>query len=174
LTTIDIFGRHERKKKEDMGICYTEQCVIGLYVISFLTIKKCPKDLLMNESYYIATKKMKYPNMRERVLDKQGIPATCLCFNILKTMFREHNQYFSINDLRALHAAKKKDIELICQGLRKVDFISSNPMNPNEFKYNTHCSQEILQCNFERYIVEVETESIPIYQYLPYSPSSAE
>lgn len=107
-------------------------------------------------------------------IDKHGVPTTYLCFNILKTMLREHNIYFSMQDLCALHAARKKDVELICRSLHDVDFISRNPINSNEIKYNIHCDQENLQCAFERYLVEVREDSIPVHRHLPYGPHSRE
>ncbi len=112
------------------------------------------------------------PDMIEETLDKHGRPTTYLCFNILKTMLREHNKYLSTKELCALLAAKRPDVELICKGLCDADYISRNPVNPDEFKYNIHCSQDTLQCNFERYLVDVETRPIPIHRHLPYSPSA--
>jgi hypothetical protein len=105
-------------------------------------------------------------------VDPEGIPTTYLCFNLLKTMFKEHNSFFSIDTLRALHAAKEKDVELICHSLCEQDLISQNPNLPDEFQYNIHSSRDDLQCNFEKYLAEVEIELIPVHEFLPYNPSS--
>lgn len=118
------------------------------------------------------SKTIKYPNTIINALDRHGLPTTYLCFNILKLMFREHNRYFSIADLQALLAAKKTDVRLICNSLVAEDYIIRDPENTGQYRYNIHCRQEALQCGFECYLAEVETDSIPIHQYLPYSPSA--
>lgn len=119
------------------------------------------------------------PNTNKRqntlinALDQHGLPTTYLCFNILKLMFRENNRYFSINNLCALLAAKKVDVSLICDSLTNQDYIVKDLETSDQYKYNLHCRQEEKQCSFERYLAEVETNSIPIHEYLPYAPSAA-
>jgi hypothetical protein len=88
-------------------------------------------------------------------------------------MFREHNRYFSINDLQALLAAKKVDVSLICNGLTAEDYIIRHSEVIDQYKYNIHCRQETRQCHFECYLAETEADSVPIHQYLPYSPSAS-
>lgn len=115
---------------------------------------------------------IKYQHKIINALDRDGLPSTYLCFNLLKLMFREHNRYFSIDDLQALLAAKKEDVNLICNSLIAEDFIIRHSEIACKYKYNLNCQQETRQCHFECYLAEVEANSIPLHEYLPYSPSA--
>ena len=113
-----------------------------------------------------------YPELIELdAIDNNGLPTTYLCFNILKAFFKEPRKYFNTNHLRSLYAAKKKDVELICKQLHDKDFITQNPSNLKEYRYNLNSKNMEKQCNFERFLVEVEVDAVPVHERLPYSPS---
>ena len=104
-------------------------------------------------------------------IDERGRPTTYLSFMILKSMFSEPKRWFTPKELTKLLAAKYSDTETICHQLEMADLITENPSQPGQYRYNLKTRNVELQVGFEKFLVDVELESLPVHLMLTYSPS---
>lgn len=105
-------------------------------------------------------------------IDGRGRPTTYLSFMILKMMFSEPNRWFTSKELRRLLVANRRDTDLICRQLVYVDLISENATLPGQYQYNINSTNIDVQAGFEKFLVDVELESLPVNSMLDFSPSS--
>ena len=108
---------------------------------------------------------------RQVPLDEQGLPTTYVCFELLRYIFDQGQQYTSRRLLKSQFATRKKDIELLCDQLLAEDYLERHPANEELLRYNVNCGDYERQCNFENYLVDVERLSIPVRKLLRFSPS---
>ena len=113
----------------------------------------------------------KKPTVDIPPIDSQGIPTTYLSFLILDLMFSDRNRWFSSDQLAKLLAARFSDVESICRQLKYANFLVETPKLPDQYKYNLNSTNSDVQAAFEKFLVEVELESLPIHIMLDYSPS---
>lgn len=104
-------------------------------------------------------------------VDNRGRPTTYLCYRILKTMFKERNRWLTPKKLSVLLAAKYSNTDIICQQLKEVDFLSENPSQPGQYRYNLASRNVDMQTVFEKFLVDVELRRLPVHLMLDYSPS---
>lgn len=104
-------------------------------------------------------------------IDKYGRPTTYLAFRILKFMFSQRDKSFASNKLSKLMAANLSDTELICKQLKYLDLFIEDHSQPSKYRYNLNSTNTETQASFERYLVEVEFEALPVHLMLDYSPS---
>lgn len=104
-------------------------------------------------------------------IDKNGKPTTYLSYMVLNKLFSEPKRPFTLKDLTKLLAAKYSDIDLICNQLTQMDIILEESSDSVCYRYNLNSANADLQAKFEKFLVEVELESLPVHLILPYSPS---
>lgn len=104
-------------------------------------------------------------------IDKNGIPTTYLSFLILDLMFSERNRWFTAKDLAKLLAAKQSDTDSICRQLKLLDFLSEDSSQPTRYQYKLNSTNVDIQSGFEKFLVDVRLENLPVHLMLDYSPS---
>ena len=104
-------------------------------------------------------------------IDDCGRPTTYLSYMILKTTLYESNRWFTSGELAKLLAARQAEVDEICRGLMQADLLAEKYTHPREYKYNTHSRNTDVQIGFEKYVVDVEVEALPVHLTLDYSPS---
>ena len=104
-------------------------------------------------------------------IDEHGKPTTYLSFLILEQMFCEPHRWFTTRELARLLAAKFSDVDSICRRLELADFLVESPNVPSQYQYNLNSANSDIQAAFEKFLVEVELESLPVHLMLDYSPS---
>lgn len=103
-------------------------------------------------------------------IDEHGKPTTYLSFLILELMFCEPHRWFTTTELAKLLAARFSDVDSICRQLKHADFLVESPKVPSQYQYNLTSANSV-QAEFEKFLIEVELESLPIHLTLAYSPS---
>lgn len=104
-------------------------------------------------------------------VDEHGIPTTYLSFLILELMFCELHRWFTTAELAKLLAAKFSDVDSICRQLKEADFLVESAKVPGQYQYNVKTKNISVQAGFEKFLVEVELEGLPVHLMLDYSPS---
>ena len=104
-------------------------------------------------------------------IDEHGRPTTYLSFLILELMFCEPHRWFTMIELAKLLAARFSDVNSICQQLKQADFLVESTKVPSEYQYNLNSANSNVQAAFEKFLVEVELEALPVHLMLAYSPS---
>lgn len=104
-------------------------------------------------------------------IDEHGKPTTYLSFLVLELMFCEPHRWFTTTELAKLLAARLSDVDSICRQLKYANFLVETPKVPDQYKYNLNSTNSDVQAAFEKFLVEVELESLPIHIMLDYSPS---
>ena len=104
-------------------------------------------------------------------VDEYGKPTTYLSFLILELMFCDPHKWFTTTQLAKLLAAKFSDVDSICRQLQQADFLVESTKVPGQYQYNLNSINSDVQAAFERFLVEVELESLPVHLILDYSPS---
>lgn len=104
-------------------------------------------------------------------VNEEGEPTTYLSFMILKTMFSEPYRWFTPKELGKLLVAKYTDVDSICCQLKQVDLLSKNASQHGHYRYNLNTTNVDLQTGFEKFLVDVELENLPVHLTLDYSPS---
>jgi hypothetical protein len=106
-----------------------------------------------------------------RPIDEYGKPTTYLSFLVLELMFCEPHRWFTTTELARLLAARFSDVDSICRQLKQAHFLVECAKVPNQYQYNLNSTNSDLQAAFEKFLVEVELESLPVHLILDYSPS---
>jgi len=104
-------------------------------------------------------------------IDEHGRPTTYLSFLILELMFCEPRRSFTTTELAKLLAARFSDVDSICRQLKEVDFLVECAKVPSQYQYNLNSANSDIQAAFEKFLVEVELEGLPVHLMLDYSPS---
>ena len=104
-------------------------------------------------------------------IDEHGKPTTYLSFMILELMFCEPHRWFTTTELAKLLAARSSDVDLICRQLKQADFLVESTNVPSQYQYNLNSVNINVQAGYEKFLVEVELESLPVHLMLDYSPS---
>jgi hypothetical protein len=104
-------------------------------------------------------------------VDDTGKPTTYLSFLILELMFCDPHRWFTTIELTKLLAAKFSDVDSICDQLKQADFLVEYEKVPGQYQYNLNSANSDVQAAFEKFLVEVELESLPVHLMLDYSPS---
>lgn len=104
-------------------------------------------------------------------IDEHGKPTTYLSFLILELMFREPHRWFTTTELAKLLAARFSDVESICRQLKQTDFLFESPKVHSQYQYNLNSTNISVQVAFEKFLVEVELQALPVHLMLAYSPS---
>jgi len=104
-------------------------------------------------------------------IDERGRPTTYLSFKILKMTFSEPRRWFSPKELSKLLGAKDSDTDAICRQLELADLVTVNGSKPEQYRYNLNSRNVDVQAGFEKFLVEVELDSLPVHLMLDYSPS---
>ncbi len=104
-------------------------------------------------------------------IDEHGKPTTYLSFLILELMFCEPHRWFTTTELTKLLAARFSDVDSICRQLKHTDFLVESPNVPSQYKYNLTSANSGVQAEFEKFLIEVELESLPVHLIFDYSPS---
>lgn len=104
-------------------------------------------------------------------IDEHGKPTTYLSFLILELMFCEPHRWFTTTELAKLLAARFSDVESICCQLKEVDFLAESTKVSGQYQYNLNSANSSVQAAFEKFLVEVELEALPVHLMLAYSPS---
>jgi hypothetical protein len=104
-------------------------------------------------------------------LDSEGRPTTYLCFMILRLLFSQARRWFTTEELCTYLAARRSDVDLLCSQLKKIDLILESPSRPERYSYNLGSTNVDIQAQFEKFMVDVEAEALPVNFLLPYSPS---
>jgi hypothetical protein len=106
-----------------------------------------------------------------RPIDECGKPTTYLSFMILKTTFSEPRCWFSLQGLARLLVAKYTDVDSICKGLEQTGLLEENTSQLCQYRYNLNSDNAEPQNGFERFLVDVELDNLPLHIMLDYSPS---
>jgi hypothetical protein len=113
-------------------------------------------------------------NLPERLnvfaVDGQGIPTTYLSFEILKTAFSEPHRWFTTKELTTLFATTYYETNTICRQLELADLLTENPMQHGQYRYNLNSQNVDVQVGFEKFLIDVELENLPVHLMMDYSP----
>ena len=104
-------------------------------------------------------------------ISQSGKPTTYLTYRMLEFMFSHRDETFTPHRLARLMAAKQYDTNLLCRQLKDMDFIIEDHPGTGKYRYNLNSTNIELQASFERFLVEVETEDLPVHLMLNYPPS---
>jgi hypothetical protein len=104
-------------------------------------------------------------------IDGQGRPTTYLSYMILKTAFYERKQWFTPKDLAKLLVAKYADTDMVCRQLELADLLTENSQQRGQYRYNMESTNVDVQAGFEKFLIDVELEVLPVHLMLDYSPS---
>ncbi len=103
-------------------------------------------------------------------LDRLGRPTTYLTFQIMETLHGT-NHGFTVEELARLLSANPADTHALCRQLEEIDFLYRDKTEPHSYRYNYRSKNEDAQIRFERFLVDVEVEGLPVHLTLDYSPS---
>lgn len=103
-----------------------------------------------------------------RAIDGRGIPTTYLSFLVLRRMFENPRQDFTVHCLSELLAFKLSDVSIVCHGLSEGTMITE--VSSAKYRYNLACTDP-RQVAFESYLVDVATNYVRVDSILDYSPS---
>ena len=104
-------------------------------------------------------------------LDTNGRPTSYLAYMVLKAAFVEPSRWFTAADFAKLLAASETDTKALCKDFRTVELFFEDDSSPGRYRYNLECPHSELQVAFEKFLVDVEYDSIPVHLTLDYSPS---
>lgn len=107
-----------------------------------------------------------------QAVDSSGIPTTYLSYLILRKLFREPHCWFTRSELSDFLVFPRVDVDTVCNGLVAVGLILEEDTKTRGVCYNLlSCANIDLQAGFERFLVDVAYDSIPVESILDYSPS---
>jgi len=105
-------------------------------------------------------------------IDGQGKPTTYLSYRILKLLFSTPQRSYTSRQLAEMFAADPKEVDVICRQLHLADLVVENPGENKSYRYKLDSKNVDVQAGFEKFIVDVEHDNLPVHLMLVYSLST--
>lgn len=107
-------------------------------------------------------------------VNDQGKPTTYLCYRLLKLLFSNPRRSYTPIELANLLASDIKEVDVMCRQLHLADLLTVTPGENKSYSYNLQSTNTDVQSGFEKYLVDVEREDLPVHLELDYSPSTSD